>query len=201
MKIANCFCKRSFSGSKARRGTRRDRSGAQTLEFAAAVTVLIFAIILPFLDLGIIPVHWMLSQEIVTNYTRKLTLCKKFSQAQAMLDSDSSLQNQLSRVGGVKPLSVKCFMVISQLQHPFETFVTDTPKTIPSGWLPGGINSPCSYEVKLSVQSEFNPLIIVNFYKVNIPGLTKPFNCAIEAKIPWENYECDPLTNQFFINE
>jgi hypothetical protein len=180
---------------------RRTTCGAQTLEFAAAVTVLIIAIILPLLDFGVIPVHWMLSQEIVSNYARKLTLCKSFSQALAMLDADSSLQNQLSRVGGVKPQAIKCFMAISRLQPPFETFTTDTPRTIPSGWLPATLNSPCSYEIKLSALLEFDPLILVNFYKVNIPGLTKPFNCVIEAKVPWENYECDPITNQYFINE
>lgn len=183
------------------KGRGRGQSGAQTLEFAAALSILIIAIILPLLDFGVIPIHWMLSQEILTNYTRKLTLCKSFSQALAMLDANSSLESQLSHLGGVKPQAIKCFMVISQLQPPFETFVTDTAKTVPAAWLPGGTKSPCSYEVKLSAQLEFNPLIIVTFYKVNIPGLTRPFSCVLEAKIPWENYECDPITNQFYINE
>ncbi len=175
--------------------------GAQTVEFAAALVILIMAVALPMLDFGILPVHWMLSQEIVTSHARKLALCQSFSQALATLAADTSMENQLSAIGGVKPRNIKCLMVISQLQKPYASFITDAAKTIPSGWLPGGLNSPCSYEIKLAVETEFNPLILVKFYKANIPGLTKPFTAVIEAKVPWENYSCDPATNQFFMNE
>jgi len=31
--------------------------------------------------------------------------------------------------------------------------------------------------------------------------LTVPYTCVIDAKAPWENFGCDPITKQFFINE
>lgn len=180
---------------------KRNNYGAQMVEFAAALVVLLICILLPLLDFAVIPVHWLLSQEIVTHYAHRLAISQKFSQALAMLDADDSVTNQLLHLGGVKPQAINCCLVISQSQPPFETFVADSPKRIPPAWLPGGGKSPCNYEIKLSVQAEFSPLIVVKIFGTKIPGLTQPFTGVIEAKSAWENYGCDPATGQFYMNE
>ncbi len=117
------------------------------VEFGAAMVILILSFTLPLLDFGMIPIHWMLSQEIVTKYTSKLAVCQSFSQALAMLDADNSMIQQLSHLGGVTPQSTKCLLVISKIEPPLESFIADCPKTIPVAWLPGGAKSPCNYEI------------------------------------------------------
>ena len=188
--------------SRTARQTRRSRErGANISEFSAAIVVLVIGFMIPLLDLGIIPIHWLLSQQIISSYVRKLALCETFSQAMTQVNSDPTLQNWLTRLGGVKPELIQCHLLISRLQPPLDVFSTDHPKTIPAVWLPNGPKSPCSYELDLAVTCQFNPLLVLPVSMGKIPGLTVPYTCVIDAKAPWENFGCDPITKQFFINE
>jgi hypothetical protein len=188
----------AYSLQKRKRSNQR---GAQAPEFAAALTVLLIGVFLPLLDLGIIPVRWLLSKEIIQGYTRKLALSENFTQALAILEADPSLETRLIHLGGVKPQARTCQLVISQLKPPLGTFTADKPHMIPPEWLPGGKNSPCSYEVDLSMQVDFDPLFTINLGGAEIPGLTKPFTTTINARSAWENFGCNPVTKQFYINE
>jgi len=190
-----------IGGNRSVRYSFRIAKGSQMVEFGAALVVLVAFIILPLVNFSIIPVHWLLCQEIVTNYTHRLALCQKFSQTLTMLDTDDSITSQLLHLGGVKPQQINCCLIISQTQPPFESFVTNDYKYIPPAWLPGGGKSPCIYEIKLSVRAEFSPLVLINFFNMKIPGLNKPFIGVLEAKSAWENCGCDPASGRFFMNE
>jgi len=180
---------------------KRFQRGAQLSEFSAALVLLIIGFLLPVLHLGIIPVHWLLSKEIVTKYVRKLALSETFSQAIETVNTDPSLQQWLSQLGGVNPETIKCRLVISRLAPPLETCVVEEPRKIPKAWLPEGPKSPCSYEIELSVTAQFNPLVLIRSGLGNVPGLTKPFTCVIDARTPWENFGRNPVSKEFFINE
>lgn len=195
------ICPSPLSHGKRRQAKRCRARGANMTEFSAAIVILILGFLIPLLDLGVIPVHWLLCKEIVSNYVRKLALSETFSQAMTTVNSDPSLQNWLTQLGGVKTETITCRLVISRLAPPLESFSTDKPHSIPAEWLPGGKKAPCSYEIELSVLAQFNPLIMLNLGIGEIPGLTRPFTCLIEAKAPWENYGCNPITKQFFLNE
>ncbi len=190
----------STSQSKSTRQSRTQR-GAQLTEFSAALALLVMGILIPLLDLGIIPVHWLLSKEIVSSYVRKLALCETLSQAFTMVNTDPSLNNWLTQLGGVKTENIKCRLIISRLTPPLESFIAEQPRTIPSVWLPGGKKSPCSYEIELTADVKLDPLILINLGGSKIQGLTQPFDCAIGARAPWENYGCNPASKEFFINE
>jgi hypothetical protein len=180
---------------------RATERGANLTEFSAAIVVLVIGFMVPLLDLGVIPIHWLLSKEIISSYVRKLALSETFSQAMTQVNSDPALQNWLTQLGGVKPESIQCKLIISKLTPPLDVFTTDQPRSIPAGWLPGGPNSPCSYEIDLAVTAQFDPLIILPVSIGKIPGLTEPYTCVVEAKAPWENFGCNPISKQFFINE
>ena len=195
------ICPSPLNRGKLRQAKRANERGANLTEFSAAIVILILGFLIPLLDLGVIPVHWLLSKEIVSNYVRKLALSETFSQAMTTVNTDPSLQIWLTQLGGVKTETINCRLVISRLAPPLETFATDKPHSIPAEWLPGGKKAPCSYEIELSVQAQFTPLIMLNLGIGEIPGLTTPFISRIEAKAPWENYGCNPITKQFFINE
>lgn len=117
---------------------RRTKSGSQLSEFGAALVVLVIGFTLPLLDLGILPLHWVLSQEIITSEARRLAQSKTFSGAIDALAADSSLATQLTKLGGVKPVSTKCVLIITMLNQPYESFTTDDPKSILPEWLPEG---------------------------------------------------------------
>ena len=51
------------------------RSGYQLTEFSAALVLLIIGIIVPLLDLGVIPLHWILSHEIIASRAQQLAQC------------------------------------------------------------------------------------------------------------------------------
>jgi hypothetical protein len=200
LKAATTLKARTSAG-RARQARRANQAGANLTEFSAALVLLVLGILVPLVDLGIIPVHWLLSKEIVSNYVRKLALSETFGQALEKVNTDPSLQTWLIRLGGVQPEMPTCHLVISRLVPPLQTFIAEKPRTIPKEWLPGGRQSPCSYEIELSVKTQFNPLMLLNWGVGDVPGLNKPFTCVIDAKTPWENFGCDPITKEFFLNE
>jgi hypothetical protein len=65
----------------------RSNKGQQISEFAAALVLLVLCFFIPLLDLGIMPVRYFLSQELIASYARKLSLCESLSQSFAVLDS------------------------------------------------------------------------------------------------------------------
>ncbi len=179
----------------------RRRSGYQLAEFSAALVVLLIGILIPLLDLGVIPLHWILAHEIIASRVQQLAQCKSFSEAIDSLNTDSSLNIELANLGGVKLVSIKSNLIISKTSLPYETLVAEEPKSIPTDWLPGGKNSPCEYKLEVSALVELSPLALYSGLQANIPGLTKPFDCLIKINSQWENYGRDPITKQFYMNE
>jgi len=180
---------------------KRQIGGYQTAEFAAALVVLVLGIVIPLVDLGVLPLRWILSQEIITSEVQKLAQSENFSSTIAALDNDSLLRTKLANLGGVKPLSTKCVLIISMLNDPYETFVADEPKSITPQWLPEGKRSPCYYELETTAVVEISPLVLLNGLDKPIPGLTRPFICTIKGKAHWENYGRNPVTKKFYMNE
>jgi len=179
----------------------RQIGGYQISEFTAALVVLVIGIVVPLVDLAAMPLHWILSQEIITSEARRLAQSESFSSAIAALDNDPLLRTRLLNLGGVKPLSTDCKLIISMLNKPYESFVANEPKSIPAEWLPEGKRSPCYYELEITVVQELSPLVVFNAFNTSIPGLTRPFICTIKARAHWENYGRNPVTKRFYMNE
>jgi hypothetical protein len=175
--------------------------GYHIAEFSAAFVLLILVIIVPLVDLSVLPLHWILTQEIINSQVRRLAQCKTFSRAVDFLNTDSVLSAQLAQLGGVKLKSVEPKLIISMTKSPYEIFTVAEAKPIPPEWLPGGKKSPCKYELEMDSLIELSPLMTLNWLGVEIVGLTKPFNCTIKAKTLWENYGRDPITNKFYMDE
>jgi hypothetical protein len=183
-------------------GIRKCRlSGAQLVEFAAAFVLLIIGIFIPLLDLSVIPVRWILAQEIITSEVRRLAQSENFSSAIRALDTDSSFKTLLTNLSGVKPQASTCVLVISMLNEPYESFIASAPKSILPEWLPEGKRSPCYYELETSTVLELSPLIVLDSLTISIPGLTRPFVVTTKARAHWENYGRNPATKQFYMNE
>ena len=190
----------------------RNAQGQQISEFAAAFALLFMFFFVPLFDLGVMPIRWILSQEIIQTYARQLSLCETFSQALAKLQADPSLETKLIRLGGVRPKNIRCRLIASTVRDsPPKHLFLDKPKNIPAEWLPNGRRAPIDYVVEVQADVELSPLFLVKLPEpkdanddkkpVKVPGLNGPLPMTINAVANWENLGRDPVTKNFYINE
>lgn len=183
---------------------RKPRGAAQIAEFAAALIMLIGLVFLPLLDMTIVPIRWMLAQEIVSGYARKLALCETFQQSYKAMQADPSLAKRLRNLGGVSVDSIKLYLRISRVfpyPHAEEATIVSEPGRIPSVWLPDGDNKPCAYSLCMEIHAMMSPAILLPSKDVDIPGLTRPFPVVITASHEWENLGRNPATGNYYVNE
>lgn len=185
-----------------RRQLKRIRSdrGQQITEFAAALVLLVLLFFIPLLDLGIMPIRYFMSQELIGQYVRRLSHCETLTQAYAELNADPALNTRLIKLGGVKPTSIRMFLAISRVQPPLDRIEVEKPRTIPKDWLPDGKRQPCEYILELVCQCEISPAIQLNM-DPKVIGLSSPVPFELSASSPWENLGRNPVTKQFYINE
>jgi hypothetical protein len=194
----------------------RGQRGAQMTEFAAALALLFMCFFVPLMDLGILPIRWLLAQELIQSYARQLSLCETYSQALAKLQADPSLETKLVRIGGVKPLNMKCRLIASTVRAiPKMQFTAEKPGELTNNWLPNGRNSPLSYVIQVSVDCEIQPMFLVRLpgsndtndpahpesNKGKVPGLNGPVPLTVTASASWENLGRNPVSKNFYLNE
>jgi hypothetical protein len=193
-----------MEASKGRLSIKRRRSGAQLMEFAAAITVLALVII-PLVDLSLVPVRWMLVQELVNGYSRQLAFCETFGQCCQMLEADASFKEKLKSFSGVGIDYAKVQMRITRIGgegRPQEELIVSHPREIPPAWLPNGAKGPCIYALDLQVRSAIAPAVLMPKSSIaSVPGLNAPFEFSISSSREWANLGRNPLTNKFFLNE
>jgi len=171
------------------------------VEFAAAISILVGFLIIPLIDFAVVPIRWMLAQELVNDYARKLALSEKFSQSFARMEADPSLRTRLQRLGGVTANSVSLHLRISRVNKRGDEIVCERPLRVPPAWLPDNAMSPCAYSLELIVDASISPAILFSLDGVSIPGLTTPIPIMIKASHEWGNLSRNPSSGEFFINE
>jgi len=164
--------------------------------------ILVAVVVVPLLDLMIVPVRWMLAQELANDYARRLAMCETFRQSYALMDADPSLAARLQQLGGVKAESISLRLRISRIGAASEeAVVVDQPGKIPQEWLPNGSKAPCEYFLELDIKSLLSPAILVSIPGTTVPGLTTPIPVVIRASHEWANLSMNPNTQMFYINE
>ncbi len=181
--------------------TRRGQTGSQIAEFGAALVVLATVIIIPLVDLLIVPVRLMMVQDKANLLARRLALCETFSASCADMLSVPSISTDLNGINGVRVESADMCLRISQVGPCSEVFTVYCPGQIPSAWLPDGINAPCLYSLELRIKMLISPAFLLRQCGYAFPGLTAPFPVVITASHEWQNLGRDPLTGEYFLNE
>jgi hypothetical protein len=183
----------------------RKASGSQLAEFAPALMVLVGVVFLPLLDLTIIPIRWMLAQNLINDYSRQLALCETFGQSQEKMSAEPSLATRLQSLGGISTRSMDLRLKVSRLAKggaADQSYIARLPGEIPREWLPNGSNAPCSYTLELQIDSLMSPAILLPTWGLSpVPGLTAPIPLLITASHEWENLGRDPRNKEFFFNE
>jgi hypothetical protein len=182
----------------------RNQNGSNILEFAAALMLLVVFVFIPLLDLAIVPIRWMMAQEIVNSYVRILALSESYGEAKRTMEADPSLRTRLLRLGGVEEQSLRLYLKITHVPRDYEPikFVEiGKPGTIPPQWLPDGAFAPCDYLLIIDAQLMIAPAVLVDWRGVSVPGLTRPFPMQLRAAHEWSNLGRNPDTEKYVINE
>jgi len=195
---------RQKAHSSKRNHNRRNSNGAQLAEFGPALALLVGIIIVPLLDLSLLPIRWILAQNLVNDYSRQLSLCETFSQSLRRLNAFPSLSSRLRDLGGIRTDSIDMHLKVSRVSggagNQAELNIS-TPGAIPGVWLPNGANAPCSYLLEIQINSLMSPAFLFPKCGIDIPGLNSPVPLLLTASHNWENLGRDPRTHCFFLNE
>jgi hypothetical protein len=180
---------------------RRAQAGSHVAEFGAGLLVLIAIIVLPMLDLIIIPVRWMMAQDLVNAYSRKLALCETPSESLRMMRMEPSLENSLRKIGGVEVNSTDLKMRVTTSEPVGDTLELYLPAQIPDEWLPKGSKGNCVYALQLQANVEIYPAILLRKWGNKIPGVNSAIPVTLSASHQWENLGRDPRNGEYFLNE
>lgn len=179
--------------------TGRSRIGAANITEFGAVLVMILCLVLPFLNLAIIPVRYAVAKSIVSTEARSLAKCETFSEALASVNRESEKLAGLQALGGISVTKSQLTLTVeetaSQVTHSFSS-----PRSIPHNLLPDG-KSNCAYYIELEVDLEIHPLVTASLGQARIPGLTGPIPLRLQEGAAWENLSRDPLSGEFFVNQ
>lgn len=191
-------------GAYSRPCLKRRTLGSQMAEFGAALFLLFAFVFVPLLDLAIVPIRWMMAQELINTYVRTLAMCETYTQSLRTIEADPSLRTRLVKIGGVQVTSISLHLTINRISASTETVRSIdvyNPGTIPTDWLPDSKKGPCQYLLVLDVKATISPAVLVNWGSFAIPGLTKPIPISIAVLHDWGNLGKDPSTGQYFLNE
>lgn len=203
-KLYGLYHRRMLNPARIGQRLMRTQIGSQMTEFAAGLVLLITVAFVPLLDLAIVPVRWMMAQELLNSYVRTLSMCESFSEARHAMESDPSLQTRLLRLGGIGVKAINLHLKITRVSHDpsaAESIEVDRPGRIPAGWLPDGALAPCMYLLRTDIQATIAPAILMSWPGMSIPGLTEPVPLSLTASHEWLNLGRDPSNEKYFINE
>ncbi len=189
---------RTRSAGKSR--LRSQQGSAQLSEFGAAIFLLFSCIVIPLLDLSIIPVRLGLGNSIVSHRVHQLAQSECLSDAFKSF-REGDFHTGLTAIGGFNARSTELCLVATSVKNPDQSMKVSRPGALPGDWLPDGIKGPCLYRLDLTVDAEIEPLITARLPGLKIPGLTSPIPFHLREEANWENMGCDPSSGEFFVNK
>ncbi len=179
---------------------RNQLGAAQISEFGAVLFLLICCIVLPLINLSIIPVRFGMGKSVVATQARSLAKSESFSEAIKRNREVSEQWAQLQAIGGIKVRDSSLSLTVDSTNSRRSRVCTG-PRTIPPSFLPDGSESPCVYLLDLKVDVEISPLVSMSWQNWNVPGLTGPLPIRFHESSAWENLGRDPVTGEFYVNQ
>ncbi len=179
----------------------RSASGVAVSEFGAAAVMLITCIILPLINMAIIPVRFAMGKSIVSTQARNLSKSETYSEALARNNIEASKWAALQAVGGITVKNSELSLTVASTDGSASRTYSK-PRSIPPNLLPKGRDCRYLYVLDLIVSVDIAPLVTVSSYpQARIPGLTGPVPICFHEISVWENLSRDPVTGEFFINQ
>jgi hypothetical protein len=186
--------------SRMKKHTRRNKFGSANIsEFGAVLVMLLTCLVLPLLNLAIIPVRYAVARSIVSTEARNLAKCESLSEAMDSVDLWSEKHSGLQALGGIDLKTSQLTLTVEESQSKI-THSYSNPRSIPQNLLPDG-KSNCTYMIELEANLEIHPLITASYRQARIPGLSGPISLRLREVAAWENLSRDPLSGEFFVNQ
>lgn len=177
---------------KTRRFTsiRRSQRGSSLAEFGPALCVFFCFVFIPLINLGFIPVRYMVSQCAHSALVSKLAQCEKRSDAYTLMKEDQRWKDLLSKFGVT--VSSERLTLSATTGDGAQRISVLQGQELPATWLPGGANAPCIYSLSLTSNCSIAPVF---------PD--KDIDISLFASAQWENLSRDPSSTKlaYFINE
>jgi len=173
----------------------RRKSGHAISEFAAALIVLVTFVFAPLINVGIVPIRYLMAQGVLTELCHRVVLSERRSEAISLFTNELWSKSVLQKCG-VEVSNAKIGLTVLGKDNSKLSIVGAEP--IPSEWLPGGSMEASVFSLEISVDCAIAPLFQTS---PGLPGFTSPVVMKLKASSPWENFGIDPVSQEYFVNE
>ncbi len=196
---------------------RSAHGGAQISEFAVSLFFLFAFVVIPLINLCVVPIRWGLGSSMVNTAVHQLAQSETLSQAfgndsaagawknaagsATQLSLKDSLEDRLKKISGITVKSLRLSLTIEAAKRPIENKVIAKVGSIAKDWLPDGPLGPYIYRMDLQVDCDIAPLAVVPLQNLKVPGLTIPFAVVFHDTSVWDNTGRDPVSGEFYLNE
>jgi len=179
---------------------RKPKGGYQISEFAVSLFFLISCVVLPLINLSVIPVRYGLGNSMVSTWVQQRAQSETLGTA-LQDKAQANLLESLNKIGGIRVKASQLALIVESAKLQGQTKVITKPGNIDKDWLPDGPIGPYVYRLEAQIECEISPLVVLPVPNVKVPGLTSPFAVNYHNSAVWENTGRDPATGEFFVNE
>ncbi len=178
---------------------RRAPHGSNIVEFCFCLIIIFFVLIIPLVDLGTFITRWGTGNQVVSAWASNIAKDRKLSAAFLRVTEGDEFPESVKLPSGIVLTEIKPSLIVSSVSNPADTIEILQPGKIPKRYLPNA--GQFTYTIRLAVEGEIDPLVTIQFFGLNIPGLTGKTKIQMSGESNWENLGRDPATKEFFINE
>ncbi len=164
-------------------------------EFSGAMVIFILFIFAPLINVGILPVRYLIAHGIMTEMTHRMAVCEKRTEASKLLKSNLWWTNLLSACG-VAVKNPQASLIAVDQGGSKKTVTISDPLSV--DMLPNSSNGPFMYSIQLTADCDISPLFNAG---AGLPGFTKPVTIRLSSQAQWENLGRNPETTFYYLNE
>lgn len=165
-------------------------------EFSGALIIFILFMFLPLINIGIMPVRYLIAHGTMSEMAHRMAVCEKRTDAYKLLQTNTWWKTFLAKCG-VAVKSPEASMVIVGKDGSSKTSV-NLNNNLSDDLLPNADKGPFMYSIQLRAQCDIAPLFNGG---AGLAGFTKPVTFNMSSQAQWENLGRDPETTYFYINE
>jgi hypothetical protein len=181
--------------NKRKRILGRKKSGSAMTEFSGAMIIFILFIFAPLLNIGILPVRYLIAHGIISEMAHRMAVCEKRTEAQKLLKNNSWWTNLLSACGVTVKNPDAQLVIVDKGNSKSNVSIN---AILPNDKLPNGSGGPFMYSIQLSADCDISPLFNAG---AGLPGFTSPVTLHLSSQAQWENLGRNPETTLYYINE
>ena len=175
---------------------RRSRKfGSSMTEFSGAMVIFILFIFAPLINVGILPVRYLIAHGILTEMTHRMAVCEKRTEASKLLKTNLWWTTLLGACGVAVKNPEASLIAVDQGGSKKAVSMGD-PLTV--DLLPNGTKGPFMYSIQLTADCDISPLFNAG---AGLPGFTMPVTIRLSSQAQWENLGRNPETTFYYLNE